>query len=178
MRVTLLTHFFLIIFSILNTIIFLGGIMFNKDKNAPEVIKQLELERFPQNAGWYKLVLHDSREECSKCEKICEIANSTTMLRLVEKNTISRWTRINSTLIRSFIAGDPLEVSVYRGNGLVKVKILGNDFSANQHPILVLPKNSWSKISSKGEWSLASFLCTPGFEFEHLEIAQEGWSPS
>lgn len=152
--------------------------MFNEDTNAQEVIKQLELERFPGGAGWYKLILHDSRVECGDCKKPCDMANSTTMLRLVEKNTISRWARINSTLIRSFIAGDPLEVLIYRGNGLVNTKILGNNFSANQHPILVLPKNSWSKISSMGEWSLASFLCTPGFEFEQLEIAQEGWSPS
>ncbi len=151
--------------------------MLCKFKTAQDVIEQLELEKFPGKAGWFKLVYHDVQEECSDCEKICDQANSTTVLHLFEKNTISRWCRINSTLIWSFLAGSPLEILIDCTERIEKINILGTDFFADEHPIIIIPKGCWAKISTIGEWSLASFLCTPGFEFDKLEIAEEGWSP-
>lgn len=144
---------------------------------ASEVVKYLGLERLPDNGGWFKLICHDMTKQCTECERLCRHANSTTIFYLFEKDTDERWYRIDVTMIWNFLAGDPLSLSTYCANKVVKNRILGNDFAADQRPLILAPPHDWRMLSCMGQWSLASCICTPGFEIEQLEIAARGWMP-
>lgn len=151
--------------------------MLSKFTKAIEIINYLGLERLPNNGGWFKLIHHDVTRQCSDCEQFCQHANSTTIFYLFEKDTEKRWYRIDATMIWSFLAGDPLQFSTYCSEQIAKTETLGNDFTAGQQPLILMPRMDWRMVSCAGQWSLASCICTPGFEIEQLEIAAEGWAP-
>jgi len=151
--------------------------MLSKFTRASEVIKYLGLERLPNNGGWFKLVYHDVTKQCSDCDQPCRHANSTTIFYLFEKDTERRWYRIDATMIWNFLAGDPLAFSTFCSDKVIKDRILGNDFTAGQRPLILASPKDWRMLSCLGQWSLASCICTPGFEIEQLEIAAKGWIP-
>ncbi len=151
--------------------------MLSKFTRASEVVEYLGLERLPDNGGWFKLIHHDVTKQCSDCDRPCRHANSTTIFYLFEKDTDNRWYRINATMIWNFLAGDPLAFSTYCDAEVIKNRVLGNDFTAGQRPLILTPPRDWRMLSCLGQWSLASCICTPGFEIEQLEIATKGWMP-
>ncbi|VAW15905.1 hypothetical protein MNBD_ALPHA12-971 [hydrothermal vent metagenome] len=144
---------------------------------ASEVVEYLGLERLPDNAGWFKLICHDVTKQCTDCERPCRHANSTTIFYLFEKDTDNRWYRIDATMIWNFLAGDPLAFSTYCYDNVFKNHVLGKDFAAGQRPLILTPPRDWRILSCLGQWSLASCICTPGFEIEQLEIAPKDWVP-
>lgn len=145
--------------------------------SANEVIELLELEPTPGKSGWFKLIYHDVPEHNNNDRDEIQHANSTTVLYLINKFSNKRWYRICTTTICSFLAGDPFEFVVSYGRKALKPQILGSDLAAGQHPLILIPNNCWRRISCLGEWSLTSFICSPGFEFEMLEVAPDGWEP-
>ncbi len=142
-----------------------------------EIIDYLELEKVPENGGWFKLIHHDVPAQHDDCPDSCKQANSTTILRLVEHETATPWHRIGATTIWSFLDGDPLMLSLYCDDGVAKTQILGNMIGSVHQPLVLIPGNCWRQFRCMGEWTLSSCICTPGFEFEQLELAENGWVP-
>ncbi|MCB0954327.1 MAG: cupin domain-containing protein, partial [Microthrixaceae bacterium] len=44
-------------------------------------------------------------------------------------------------------------------------------------PQVVVPADAWQSAEPMGEWTLVSCVVTPGFEFDHFELAPPDWSP-
>ncbi|MEM8658695.1 MAG: cupin domain-containing protein, partial [Pseudomonadota bacterium] len=40
-----------------------------------------------------------------------------------------------------------------------------------------VPPGHWQSARSTGDWSLVGCTVSPGFEFDHFELAPPGWSP-
>ena len=99
------------------------------------------------------------------------------MLYLYDKGAVDYWYRLDVDTIWSFVAGDPLSFSTFiEGKGIFSHEI-GNDFASGQYPLLVIPAGTWRRQSTQGAWSLATCMYTPGFEYEHLLVADPAWVP-
>ena len=142
-----------------------------------EVVDHFDMEEVPGNGGWFKLIHHDVTGPRADCPESCRPANSTTILRLVERDTANPWHRLGATTIWSFLGGDPLSLSTYSKEGTARTEVLGSIGGTLSRPLVLVKENIWRQIRCLGEWTLSSCVCTPGFEFENLELAEKGWSP-
>ncbi len=91
----------------------------------------------------------------------------------------SHWHRVDATEIWHFNAGAPLRLRIADEDddaGWREI-VLGPDIVGGQRPQATVPAHAWQSAESLGAWSLVSCTVTPGFEFEHFELAPPGWSP-
>lgn len=142
-----------------------------------DVVDYFNLEKVPGNGGWFKLIHHNVCQKCTKCSQSCNHANSTTILRLVDRDTANPWHRLGATTIWSYLGGDPLSLSTYSKKGTAQSEVLGGIGGTYSRPLVMVKKEIWRQIKCLGEWTLSSCVCTPGFEFEDLEVAENGWTP-
>ncbi len=142
-----------------------------------EVVDYFGLEKVPGNGGWFKLIHHNVSHQRTGRSEPCQHANSTTILRLVDRDAASPWHRLGATTIWSFLGGDPLSLSTYSKEGTAQSEVLGGIGGTYSRPLVLVKENIWRQIRCLGEWTLSSCVCTPGFEFEDLELAEKGWSP-
>ena len=99
-------------------------------------------------------------------------ARSTAIYFLLKGGEVSRWHRIDVPEVWHFYRGAPLELTIGKDRYL-----LGNDIDKAQVPQLVVPAGQWQMARSQGGFTLAGCTVAPGFEFEHFELAPEGFSP-
>ncbi len=91
----------------------------------------------------------------------------------------SHWHRVDATEIWHFNAGAPLRLRIADDADAPRWReiVLGPDIAGGQRPQATVPAHAWQSAESLGAWSLVSCTVTPGFEFEHFELAPPGWSP-
>ena len=130
---------------------------------AVEIIALLELERHPEG-GCYRQTFRDNVPGGR--------ARSTLIYYLLERGDRSAWHRIDAAEIWHWYAGAPLELRVDR-----QTFTLGNDLAAGQRPQGIVPPHAWQSARSLGDWTLVGCTVAPGFEFEHFEMAPQGFEP-
>ena len=130
---------------------------------AAEIIALLELERHPEG-GWYRQTFRDDVPG--------QRARSTLIYYLLERADRSAWHRIDAAEIWHWYAGAPLELRIDK-----RIFTLSNDLAAGQRPQGVVPPHAWQSAKSLGDWTLVGCTVAPGFEFEHFELAPEGFKP-
>ena len=96
---------------------------------------------------------------------------------LLQAGERSAWHRIDATEVWHFAAGAPLRLVLSQDGRASEVRRLGSDFGIGAAPQLVVPPGCWQSARSEGEWTLASCLVAPAFEFAGFELAPEGWQP-
>ena len=99
-------------------------------------------------------------------------ACATAIYFLLRRGERSHWHRVDASEVWLHHAGDPLLLRI--GDREVT---LGPDLAAGERPQAVVPAGTWQSAEPVGEWSLVSCVVSPGFEFEHFELAPPGWSP-
>ncbi|MGI9611208.1 MAG: cupin domain-containing protein [Acidimicrobiia bacterium] len=105
-------------------------------------------------------------------------ASGTAIYFLLAEGEVSHWHRIDAVEIWHFHAGAALELSIWKGEGSVVDRgVLGSDLHAGQSPQLSVPSGAWQAARSLGPWTLAGCTVSPGFEFDHFELAEPGWEP-
>ena len=106
-----------------------------------------------------------------------ERAAGTAIYYLLKKRETSRWHRVDSAEIWHFYAGAPLELTVSEDGEKSARHILGADLAQDQTPQVIVAPNAWQTAKSLGEWTLVGCTVSPGFDFEHFQLAPAGWQP-
>lgn len=135
---------------------------------ARELIEALGLSPHPEG-GWY---VETWRHEAAPAQRPA----GTAIYFLLERGQRSRWHRVDSAEIWHHYAGAPLHLRI-AGAGAVQSISLGDDIAAGQRPQGIVPPGAWQSAESLGEWTLVGCTVSPGFEFQHFELAPEGWEP-
>ena len=58
-----------------------------------------------------------------------------------------------------------------------QIYILGPEIDEAQAPQIVVPAGAWQAARSLGDYTLVGCTVAPGFEFEHFEMAPDGFEP-
>jgi predicted cupin superfamily sugar epimerase len=99
-------------------------------------------------------------------------AHSTAIYFLLKAGEVSRWHRVDAAEVWHFYRGAPLELRIGK-----QTYILGADIDEAQVPQIVVPAGAWQAARSLGDYTLVGCTVAPGFEFEHFEMAPEGFEP-
>ena len=99
-------------------------------------------------------------------------AHSTAIYFLLKAGEESRWHRVDAAEVWHFYRGAPLELCIGK-----QAYVLGSDIDAAQAPQIVVPAGAWQAARSLGDYTLVGCTVAPGFEFDHFEMAAEGFEP-
>jgi len=141
-----------------------------------ELVSKLQLHPHPEG-GFYKET-YRSEQLLNKSALGNEFSGdrnySTGIYFLLTKDNFSAFHRIKQDEMWHFYMGDPLLVHEIDQNGRYTCHELGNDFSANQLPQLVISAGSWfgSSVIKTGDFSLVGCTVAPGFDFDDFELAK------
>jgi uncharacterized protein len=130
---------------------------------ADRLIEMLDLKPHPEG-GYFRETFRDASGEGR--------AHSTAIYFLLKGGEVSRWHRIDVPEVWHFYRGAPLELTIGKDR-----YVLGHDIDKAQVPQLVVPAGQWQMARSQGDFSLVGCTVAPGFEFEHFELAPEGFQP-
>jgi predicted cupin superfamily sugar epimerase len=129
---------------------------------ADRLIEQLGLKPHPEG-GHFKETFRDGNVGRS---------HSTAIYFLLKAGEQSRWHRVDAAEVWHFYRGAPLELCVGR-----QAHILGPEIDEAQAPQIVVPPGAWQMARSLGEYTLVGCTVAPGFEFDHFEMAPDGFEP-
>jgi predicted cupin superfamily sugar epimerase len=136
---------------------------------ARRIIAELKLRPHPEG-GWYRETWRDlPAGDARGCGSLIYF--------LLDQGEVSRWHRIDATEIWHFYAGAPLLVTLAQATGPRAEHMLGPDITVGQAPQLVIPPRMWQNAEALSGWTLVGCTVTPAFEFEHFELAPDGWEP-
>ena len=130
---------------------------------ADRLIALLDLKPHPEG-GYFRETFRDANEE--------DRARSTAIYFLLKGGEVSRWHRIDAAEVWHFYRGAPLELMIGKDR-----YVLGNDIDKAQVPQLVVPAGQWQMARALGDFTLVGCTVAPGFEFEHFELAPDGFQP-
>ena len=83
--------------------------------------------------------------------------------------------RLKKNEILHFYYGDPLMVYLSEDGINTNKKIL--DLNEKQIPHLVVYKNTWFSMETKGDFSLIGCTVAPAFDYTDFELAPKNWEP-
>ena len=104
-------------------------------------------------------------------------AAGTAIYYLLRAGEISRWHRIDADETWHWYAGSPLALSLSPDGRQTEALRLGPDLAGGERPQILVPAGAWQSAESLGDWTLAGCTVSPGFVFEHFELAPSGWRP-
>ena len=133
-----------------------------------ELVALLGLKPHPEG-GWYSETFADDASGGRPY--------STAIYDLLEGGPAGRWHRVDSAEVWHYYAGAPLRLTISPDGVATSDQILGQDFSDGQRPQVVVPRGHWQSAQSLGNRTLVGCTVAPGFQFEHFEMANEGWTP-
>ena len=126
-----------------------------------ELIEQLDLEPHPEG-GHYR--------ETWRATGPGRPAG-TAIYFLLRRGEQSHWHRIDSAEIWHHYQGDGLELSIENGGSITRHRL------DTDNPQVVVAPGAWQAARPLGSYALVGCTVSPGFDFEHFELAPEGWSP-
>ena len=59
----------------------------------------------------------------------------------------------------------------------MRTVVLGPDLADGQVPQATVPPGAWQAARSLGDHTLVGCTVSPAFEFDHFELAPDGWEP-
>jgi predicted cupin superfamily sugar epimerase len=102
----------------------------------------------------------------------------TTIYYLLRSGEESRWHRLTDAAeVWAYHAGAPLVLILSPDGNRTESHRLGTDIAVGERPQAVVPAGCWQTARSLGNWSLASCIVAPAFEYDSFEMAPAGWRP-
>lgn len=139
---------------------------------ADRLIGMLDLKPHPEG-GYFRETFRDGGHQPAGRDASGQgRARSTAIYFLLKGGEVSRWHRIDVPEVWHFYRGAPLELTIGKDR-----YVLGHDIDKAQVPQLVVPAGQWQMARSQGDFSLVGCTVAPGFEFEHFELAPDGFVP-
>jgi predicted cupin superfamily sugar epimerase len=143
--------------------------------NVQEIVEKLNLLPHPEG-GFYKETYRSEgqisqgslNENFSGKRSYC-----TAIYFLLTKDNFSAFHKIKQDEMWHFYAGSPLTVHMIDKEGNYSKQLIGNNFSKNELPQFVVPKDSWfaSCVEDGKEYALVGCTVSPGFDFDDFELA-------
>ena len=99
-------------------------------------------------------------------------ALSTAIYFLLKSGEVSRWHRVDAAEVWHYYRGAPLELRIGK-----QTYVLGADIDEAEVPQIVVPAGAWQAARSLGDYTLVGCTVAPGFEFDHFEMAPDGFEP-
>ena len=137
--------------------------------SAEEIIRRLNLNRHPEG-GWYKETWRAPATQGMR-------PSGTAIYFLLSADERSHWHRIDATEIWIYNAGAPLQLELSDDGQTTRNERLGPDLANGEAPQAMVPPYCWQAASSLGAWTLVTCTVSPGFQFEHFELAAPDWAP-
>lgn len=163
------------------SILILAQISFNAQGvsemvTAEDVIKRFGLKPLPGEGGFYAETHRDELMVSPMDKSSHSPIASTAIYYLVTPDSFSALHRLPKTEIFHFYGGDPVEMVQITEEGKIDHFILGSDFMSGQQVQVVVPKGVWqsTKLINGGHWALMGTTVAPGFDFQDLEMADQG----
>jgi uncharacterized protein len=127
---------------------------------AEDVIEKLQLQPLPLEGGYFRQIYAST---------LCS-----TIYYLITPQNFSAFHKLVSDEIYHFYAGDPVQLEVIAPDGTRISVRLGNNISAGEQPLYVVPANHWqgSRVSQGGKFSLVGCTVNPPYKPEHCEHAK------
>ena len=138
--------------------------------SAEDLIRALELRPHPEG-GFYRETWREKTDASVR-------GAGTAIYFLLPGGVVNRWHRVDAAEIWHFYAGAPLQLSIAREGEAESRQILGSAVLAGERPQLEVPAHAWQRAKSLGAWTLVGCTVSPAFEFQHFEIARDGWEPA
>lgn len=91
----------------------------------------------------------------------------TSILYLLGAGDVSRPHRVSNDEVWHFLAGDPLQLAVFDGEGGYSEVVLGDGGDY----VHCVPGGAWQAARCLGLWTLAGCTVAPGFDFADFEMA-------
>jgi predicted cupin superfamily sugar epimerase len=137
-------------------------------EDAAAIIVRLGLEPHPEGGHYRETWRADGEGRVT----------GTAIYFLLARGERSHWHRIDSVEIWHHYAGAPLELATWsEGSDSVLVRTLGAGLTHDEEPQLIVDADQWQSARPLGEWTLVGCTVSPGFEFDHFELAASGWQP-
>lgn len=136
------------------------------DLTAEKIIKQLNLQRHPQEGGYYRRTFTDSYQ-IKMPDGLLRNA-STCIYYLVTPDEFSTLHQLTSSEIFHFYMGDPVEMIQIDPKGKLTTYILGSNFLHGEVQQVIVPPKTWqgARLIGDGKWALFGCTTVPGFEFK------------
>jgi uncharacterized protein len=143
--------------------------------NADKIIEKLNLQPHPEG-GFFKETYRSKLTLPQKTiTQYKEKRNMATVIYfLLKSNQKSAFHRLKTDEFWYYHQGSPLNVYIIYPDGNLQTVTLGNDFSSNQTPQLLLPSGTWfaAKCTAPQHFTLISCSVSPGFDFNDFELAE------
>jgi predicted cupin superfamily sugar epimerase len=140
-------------------------------READRLIEQLGLKPHPEG-GHFRETFRDCGPPPAGRDGNVGRAHSTAIYFLLKAGEVSRWHRVDAAEIWHFYRGAPLELCIGK-----QAYLLGPEIDEAQAPQIVVPAGQWQMARSLGEYTLVGCTVAPGFEFDHFEMAPDGFEP-
>lgn len=131
------------------------------NSEANRLIRLLDLKPHPEG-GHFRETFRDGDGR----------GHSTAIYFLLKAGEISRWHRVDAAEVWHFYRGAPLELLIGR-----QTYLLGPNVDEGQAPQIVVPPHVWQAAKSLGDYTLVGCTVAPGFDFQHFEMAPDGFMP-
>lgn len=131
-----------------------------------ELIAQLRLQPHPEG-GWYVQV-HRSTQTVQPADGRSPRNALTAIYFLLQKGEKSRWHRVQSDEIWTFLEGESLRLHTWE-SGEVTTKTLDR-----ATPLLVVPAGQWQAAEPAGDHAFVACFVGPGFDFEDFALIGGG----
>jgi predicted cupin superfamily sugar epimerase len=138
---------------------------------ADRLIELLGLKPHPEG-GHFKETFRDFGPPPAGRDGHVGRSSSTAIYFLLKAGEVSRWHRVDAAEVWHFYRGAPLELKIGK-----QTYILGPEIEEAQAPQIVVPAGAWQAARSLGDYTLVGCTVAPGFEFEHFEMAPDGFAP-
>lgn len=142
--------------------------MSRSDGDPSHLIELLGLERHPEGGHFV---------ETWRAANTGERSSGTAIYFLLTADESSHWHRVDSAEIWHHYAGAALRLSTWSVGGSVQHRVLGVDLDEGERPQLVVAPGEWQSAQCLGAWTLVGCTVSPGFDFEHFELASPDWEP-
>jgi uncharacterized protein len=137
------------------------------DSRAVELLQTLGLRPHPE--GGHYVQLFRSAHRVHVLERKVDRAALTAIYFLLAEGEFSRWHRVLSDEVWHFHEGDAIELLLFNGNGLQRMRL--GPVSRETRPTVIVPAGTWQTARTTGAYTLCACTVGPGFEFADFSLA-------
>lgn len=134
---------------------------------ASELVSTLGMRPHPEGGHYVELFRSPHRVEVLDRQE--QRVALTTIYFLLTAGEFSRWHRIVSDEVWHYHEGDPIELLLFDGQGLRRVRL--GPVGLETRPTVVVPAGTWQAAQSTGAYTLVGCTVGPGFEFADFSLA-------